>query len=311
MKKYNYLLESNDFISINKQIEEIIKKIKFTEIEKNIYDLEEVSLENALEDLDTYSFLSSKKIIIIKNIQLALANENDLTKHLFRYLDQENEDNLLILCTEKLDERKKTTKELKKKTEYIKIVEEPLSMIKSRLKDYELENGVVNLINEYTTGNTSVIDTEVKKLTLYKGDSNKITIQDVKDVCIKRVNNIEQLTFDLVNSIALKNKKRSLEIYLILKENNIEPISLIGLLSNQIRLIYQTKILSMRMLKKDEIAKELEVHPFRVTKALEYMRKFSEEEIEQLIKDLSHVDLKIKKGEIEPVLAFEMFLINL
>ena len=64
----SYLLESVDFLSIEKEKEKIIKDNNFKNIPINSYDLEEQTLELALEDLDTYGFLTDKKIIIIKNI---------------------------------------------------------------------------------------------------------------------------------------------------------------------------------------------------------------------------------------------------
>jgi len=307
----NYLLESSDFLSVQKEEEKIINSSGFLDQNKSYYDLEETSLENALEDLDTYSFLSSKKIIIIKNIEAVLDKETSEVEHLLRYLESPNPDNLLILCTKKLDERRKITKELKKKCQYIKVAEDPMSFIKQSLSEYKLETGVIHLLNEYTGGNITSLDNECQKLKLFRLNEREICKEDVISLCIKKDNNIENLTFDLANAIVSKNKKNSLGIYEVLKNNNVEPLSLIGLLSNQIRLIYQVKILKNRGLRKEEIAKELDVHPFRVTKSIENINRFSDIEIHEFIKNLSKLDLNIKKGEMEPIIAFEMFLINL
>ena len=62
----NYLLESSDYLSIQNEIADITNKQNFQNSAISIYDLEETDLEKALEDLDTYSFLTSKKVIIIK-----------------------------------------------------------------------------------------------------------------------------------------------------------------------------------------------------------------------------------------------------
>ena len=65
----NYLIENEDSILIEQKEKEIINKNKFQNDQINIYDLEEEStIEDVLEDLDTYSFLSSKKVIKIRNI---------------------------------------------------------------------------------------------------------------------------------------------------------------------------------------------------------------------------------------------------
>ena len=65
----SYLLEGIDYVAIEKEVNKIIEKEKFTSSSLSIYDMEETLLENALEDLDTYTFLSDKKTIIIKNLK--------------------------------------------------------------------------------------------------------------------------------------------------------------------------------------------------------------------------------------------------
>ena len=57
----NYFIENNDNFLIEEKLKEIIKKEKFDDVTPTTYDLELTSLENALEDLDTYSFLTNKK----------------------------------------------------------------------------------------------------------------------------------------------------------------------------------------------------------------------------------------------------------
>ena len=113
----NFLIETEDTLLIQKKEEELIKKNKFQDAEISSFDIEETPLENALEALDTYGFLSNKKVIIIKNIEVLNYNDNkkDLD-HLFKYLDNSSPDNLLVFESKKLDNKTKTAKELKKKT---------------------------------------------------------------------------------------------------------------------------------------------------------------------------------------------------
>ena len=57
----NLLIETEDTLLIQKKEEELIKKNKFQDAEISSFDIEETPLENALEALDTYGFLSNKK----------------------------------------------------------------------------------------------------------------------------------------------------------------------------------------------------------------------------------------------------------
>ena len=110
----SYLIESEDFQSFQNEKDKIIKDMGFKDASISSYDLEEVSLENALEDLDTYGFLSDKKVIVLTNIENLKYDENktDLD-HLFKYISNPNPDNLLIIYS-KGNNTLKTIKELKK-----------------------------------------------------------------------------------------------------------------------------------------------------------------------------------------------------
>ena len=102
----NYYIETDNTFSLNKKIEEIINNNNFNEASKSIYSLDETPLENALEDLDTYSFLTSKKVIVIKNIDyLNKDDQIEEKEHLIKYLNNPNEDNLLIITANKLDKK--------------------------------------------------------------------------------------------------------------------------------------------------------------------------------------------------------------
>ena len=167
--KNNYLLETEDFVALKKEIEKLIKSNKFQEATKSNYDLQEVSLEKVIEDLDTYSFLSPQKIIIVQNIN-AISQEQEETnlKHLYKYLDNPNPDNLLIICAKKLNNTLKVTKELKKRLEYKTIEINPETFIKNELKSYYLESGVVSLLVEYCKDDITKLENECAKLKNYQ-----------------------------------------------------------------------------------------------------------------------------------------------
>ena len=139
--KNNYLLVYDNYYLFQEKLKDIISSTKFENASITNYDLEEEDLYNALLDLDTYSFLTEQKVIIIKNINLLEDNQD--TKHLLKYLDNPNNDNLLILTTTKFNATKKINKELKKKTNYIKLETDLNKEIKNILQGYEVEAGVL------------------------------------------------------------------------------------------------------------------------------------------------------------------------
>lgn len=309
---FNYLLESEDTLILEKVSERLIKENKFTKAEVYKYDLEESLLENILENLDTYGFLSEKKVIIVKNIELLKYDDyKEDFDHLFKYLDNPNPDNLLIIEVKKIG-NSKVLKELKEKLTYELVEVNSKKYIKNLLKDYKIENRVVDLLDEYCLSDISKIDSECNKLKSYKVDDKEITEEDIKSLVVKKLGDPKDLTFSFTRSLAMRDKKNALKKYRELLSYNIEPISIIGLLGSQIRIIYQVKLLEKDHLSDREMANILdEKSEYRVSKARELTRLYSEDDLLKLMEELAKIDLTIKTTDVDPNSLIEMFIINI
>lgn len=306
--KNNYLLVYDNYYLFQEKLKDIISSTKFENASITNYDLEEEDLYNALLDLDTYSFLTEQKVIIIKNINLLEDNQD--TKHLLKYLDNPNNDNLLILTTTKFNATKKINKELKKKTNYIKLETDLNKEIKNILQGYEVEAGVITKLIEYSNNNIDIIKSECDKLKQYKFDTKKITKEDVETIVIKHIGESTQIVFDLIKDIAIKDKKRAIIKYEKLKKYNVDDIALIGLLESQLRLMIQIIMFSEKNYSNKDIAATLNIHPYRIEKTKELLRYSNKKDVCNMIKNLSNIDYKIKSGQINNKDAIFMYIIN-
>ena len=309
----NYLLETTDFTALKTEIDKIIKSEKFTNALTSTYDAKELQLENALEDLDTYGFLSDKKVIIINNIDgINQEDEEKNLKHLYKYLENPNPDNLLIITASKLNNTLKVTKELKKKMTFKTVEINPENFIKNELKDYTLESGVIKLLVEYCKNDITKIENECKKLKTFNFETKKISKSDIEELVIEKLGDEQELTFSFSRSLAEKNKKEALRKYKELLDYQIEPIAIVGLLASQIRIIYQVKTLSNQNLSPYDIAKMLgEKSDYRVKKTKELIRYYSEQELLDLMKTLSDMDIQMKTTDINPNSLIELFILNI
>lgn len=306
----NYIIESTSISLIDKKIEEIIKEKEFTDASINTYDLDEDSISSLIEDANTISFLTPNKVVIGKNLSNNNLNEKDIDT-LSRYLDNYNPDVILIFTTKGIDARKKIVKEVINKLSKVNINTDTKMIVKSLLKDYDIEYRVINLLDEYYKDEPERLISEVKKLELAFIDSKKITYKDALDLLVKPLNKGDNLAFDLIREIALKDKKKAINIYNELLSYNIESYSLIGLLESQYRLLYQVKVLNKRNISSNDIASILEVHPFRVKKTLELIRYYTLKEIRKLIKNLSSIDYNIKSGTYENNVIIDLLILNI
>ena len=307
----SYLIESIDFLSFQNEKDKLIKEKDFLDASIDTFDLEEVPLENALEDLDTYGFLSSKKVIILTNIENLKYDENkkDLD-HLFKYIENPNPDNLLIIYS-KGNNTLKTIKELKK---LCKVIESTINIkdyVKNTFKDYKIDFKAINMLEEYCLDDYTKVVNECDKLKNYKIDDKIITCDDIDTLVIKKLGDSRDLTFAFSRSLAEKDKKAALKNYKELLEYNIEPLSIIGLLASQIRIIYQVKLLEDKGMRDKEIADTLSEKEFRIKKTRELTRLYSMDELLRLMQELSNMDYRLKTEDIDGNSLIELFILNI
>ena len=309
----SYLLESEDSLSLQTERDNIIHENHFEDAVINTYDMEEVPLENALEDLDTYGFLSDKKVIVIENIEVL--KYDDFKKdfdHLFLYIKNPNPDNLLILESNKLNNTLKVTKELKKICKYIEISIDLKSYMKNAFKGYKIDTNTMNLLEEYCLGDYSKIANECLKLKNYKMDDKIITKEDIIELVPKKLGDSKDLTFAFSRSLGLRDREDALKKYLELLSYDLEPISIIGLLASQIRIIYQVKLLEKDRLSDKDIAATLgEKSDYRIRKTRELTKYYTEEELLKLMQELADMDYKMKTEDVDGNHLIEMFILNI
>lgn len=309
----NFLIKSNSISLIDKKIEELIKEKGFDDTSKasvTTYDLEEDSITSLIEDADTISFLTPSKVIIGKGLSNNNLDDKNI-KILSKYLDNPNNDVLLIFVTTNIDTRKKSIKEVINKLSLVNISTDTKTLVKDILKGYDVEYRVINLLEEYYSEDLERLISETKKLALAFINTKKITYKDALELLVKPLNKQDSLAFDLVREIALKDKKKALNIYNELLSYNIESYALFGLLESQYRLLYQVKVLNKRNISYNDMASILEVHPFRVKKTLELVRYYTLKEIRKLLKNLSDIDFKIKSGVYENNIIIDLLILNI
>ena len=149
---------------------------------------------------------------------------------------------------------------------------------------------------------------EIDKIKIYKNDDLKITQEDVINLTHK---NIDLDVFKLIDYIITKNKEKALELYNELLKNGSEPIAIIVMLSNQFRIMYQTKELIKKGYTEKDIAKIINIHPYRVKLALQNSRQYQSNLLLKYLENLSDLDIKIKSGNIDKYLGLELFILNI
>ena len=308
-----YLIYGNDYGLIKREIDKITNGI----IDVVKYDLSASNVSEVIEEASCMSLFGDKKVVIGENA-LFLTGTNTSVNHdidyLTSYVNAENHDNIVILTVvqDKLDERKKIVKLLKKNVTIIhkETIDEkdlPKFVIKEFLNNgYKIDYKTASYFVDYVGKNVDILLSEINKMIIYKDTDKEIFIEDILNISSKGFNDN---VFDLSDAIMKKDFKKIFSCYndlMILKE---EPIKIIALLASQFTLVYQSKLLSKEGFMSKDIASTLKVHPYRVKLALE--TNYPDFELKDILKKLHNLDYEIKTGKVDKIVGLENFLLHL
>lgn len=308
-----YLIYGNDYSLIKREIDKITKEIN----DVTTYDLSLEKVDNLLNDASVISMFGDKKALIGENalfLSTSSSSINHDLDYLERYLEDDNHDNIVIftLNENKLDERKKIVKLLKKRAtvihkDVIKDKDLP-DFVRDEFfnNGYKIDYKAASYFVQYAGSNVDILISEINKMMMYKDGDKIIKIEDINEITSKKMNdNI----FDLSNAIMDKNFKKMYECYNDLMTLKEEPIKIIAMLGSTFTLVYQCKLLYNDGKRQNEIADILKVHPYRVKLAIENNYKINN--IKEILKKLHNLDYEIKSGKIDKALALDNFLLHL
>ncbi|MBP2100138.1 DNA polymerase III subunit delta [Enterococcus rivorum] len=319
-----YLLLGTEDYLIELFKTEIMSQLLKTEDDQlnfSSFDMNEVPLAVALEEAETIPFFGEYRLVFIEQPYFLTAErKNNGIDHdidsLMKYLGQPSPSTVLVFIAdvEKLDERKKVTKALKKAAKLVEVKPMGESEVKQYVgqtiqsSGYEIRPEAFDLLLQLTDLNLSKVMGELQKLFLYASEDKIITLNSVKELVPK---SLEHNVFDLTNDVLSGNGEKAIQLYEDLLLQGEETIKLNAILLNQIRLFLQTKILAKLGYQQANIAETLKIHPYRVKLALQQVRRFDLSRLEEIYDELVENDFKIKTGQIDKELLFELFILKL
>ena len=261
-----------------------------------------------------------KKVVSLENCYFLLKpkprNKIDADQNYDEFLNYINnggvEETLLILSvtSSSIDERSTIIKALKEKAKVVEITDpdekgwnEYVKAIVSK-KGINIDKDAANELANRTNGDVGLFSNYLQILSLF---TDHITYDDV---CLMVNKPLEDNAFQIFNLLLDKKNAEAVRLFKDLRINNVEPVTLIGQLSNQFRLLNQIYYLNKKRYTKEDIASELKIKPGRVYILSRFLPLISEATIHKTLDDLYNLDLDIKSGQVDRHYAFEMFLLK-
>ncbi len=292
-----YIIKSFSLRILHEEIKKIISG------SENVIrlNLDEIKINDLISEANYFSLLNEHKYIIANNFKFKKENEI-----LLEYIKKPNENTTLILIADTLDKRTTLYKELSKLTKMI-IIDE-IDNLNKKIYEYaksnniEIDYGAVSLLLEYNLNNYDLSLNEIDKI----GSLHNTITKDLVEKYSNKLITEENFEFsDAVLSKNYKKIKEYLDEFILLK---LEPSQFIALLASQYRIMYASLSINDT---NDEIAKILNIHPYRVKLAKEKSKYYTKEEIHKILLDLCDLDYNLKTSNIDKYQLLKIFLINI
>ncbi|BAQ11505.1 DNA-directed DNA polymerase III delta subunit [Bacillus sp. OxB-1] len=315
-----YLLTGPEQHLIDETISRLKKSILPLDGEDVIrFDLEETPVEMVIEEADTIPFLADRKLIIAGNANFLKAQDKAREKvahnveMLAAWLKDPSPTSTVVFVApyEKLDGRKTITKLMK---ETATVVEAERIQGKDLFTWVQQEAGshgvrITLEAAEYLVkmGGDDLLSlsSEISKMAMYLGQSGNITETIIEELVPRTP---EMDVFRLTDAYISGKTADAVLIYNDLLRSGEEPIMLTSLIASQIRLMIHVGTLRKKGYPQHQIAKTVNVHPYRVKLVMENRNIPHAERLLSVLDQLAGIDhqLKTSSGRRERIL--ELFL---
>ncbi|MFA5086589.1 MAG: DNA polymerase III subunit delta [Candidatus Paceibacterota bacterium] len=292
------LLHGEDTYRMKKKVREIMDEHREKHksgLNLRYLDGKSASLEDLKNEMLAASMFKEKKLVVVSGLLSNAKLKEEFLEKVKAFVDSEN----VMLLTESIvvPDKDKLYAFLEKEGKVQEF--EPLSGAKLKawvVKEIEDREGkigqnAVEKLIECVGGDLWRMDNEIGKLVNY---SKEIKEKDVEEMVRP---NYETNIFDTIDAIAIKDKKKAVELMKEHIEKGDSVLYLLSMIASQIRNIISVKSGSGSGM-----------HPFVLRKASYQARNFSMEDLKRIYRKITDLDFEIKVGKIDQDIALDVLI---
>lgn len=299
--------EDNKLIQFN--LLNILNKIEYDENNKIIYDMDNDSFMDVMEEASMVSLFSPIKVIIVDNFVIDNINDIEL-EYLEKFINSKNKDVYIILISKKIDARKKNFKLFKDNFSIMEVDNfdnnDIYNYIANRVSDrgFKIDNMSVEYFLSKVGNDINNINNELEKLFIYKEEEKKI---DRGDIDLLIFNNIDNVMYEFTNAILDNDYDKIKLMYDKFMLDNISFDYLVSAVGNSFRTSLIIKLLSNKNMNNADIGKAIGKKEYFVKKSLDRLYRYTVEDLSKYIMELANIDRNFKSGR-DNINRFELFL---
>jgi len=168
-----------------------------------------------------------------------------------------------------------------------------------------IEPDAVRQLAMLVGGDLRALESEIFKLVLYTNNERSIR---AADVALMVAGAPEVTLFQLVDALGGRNGKQAITLLHILLDARQEPLAILGMVNRQFRLLLQIKSHLGEGGNPNELERVLNMKSWQIGNLNKQATKFTLPVLEAIYRQLLQIDIQIKTGQIDGVLALDTFI---
>ena len=309
-----YIIQGQEECFIKDKIKEIVSG---QESEVTSFDGSDksFSISQVLEACTGNSLFSSGSIVLVDQPYFLIKKSDEKEiKELLDYCKKPLYDTQLIFYTylNNFNSKLKAYKQIAENAQVFNLnsldYKNFSTYVRTRINEEKLRmsNDAAYYLNTICKRNATLLNKNLEVLKLYP---EKIDGKVISKLCTA---SDENESFDLINAITSKDVSKAVSIERRMLNENDSALSVIGLLANQLRFLYQIAYLQSINKNRREILEICNIQDYRLNKANEALNVLNMDQIMELLKKLSELEFSCKMdNSIPDSTRFELFIMEL
>ena len=290
------------------EIIENYKKAHQSGLNLRYFEGEDLNFEEIQNEIQQTSIIAGKKMLILKNVFSDIDFKEKFLKNSKNFIS--SKDLILFYEEREIPKTDSLLKFLKKsgKSQEFKLLEGQnlKNWIKKEIERYgeKADPEAVGKLAEFVGNDTWRLSNEIQKLASFKNGKD-IQAKDV-DLLVKP--EIDNNIFRTIDAIAVKNKKKALELLHKHLEKGDPPLYLLNMINFQFRNLLMIKELIEKNQPYYSILRKTQLKPFVMGKSYQQAQRFSLPELKKIYQKLFKADINIKTGRIDPETVLDLLI---
>ncbi len=323
-----YILHGEDELTCNEALKKLQSRLgppELSALNTTVFDGADVTLAELRNACDTIPFMAQRRMVIVHGLLSRLAasqKKSDQSNWKKQYLEELNgyllhlpeTTRLVFVERNQLPANHPTLSQAKDdEFGYVRAFAPPKDLVqwvrrRASEKDGDLSPQAAVALVQAVGDNQILLDQEIEKMLTYVNRERPVNSYDVS-LLVPYAQ--EAVIFDAVDAMGQRDGVKATHLIHNLLEHGNDPLYLFAMIVRQFRLLIQVKELADAGLDPAAISKQIRLHPFPTRKLYTQARNFTLEQLERVHCRLLEIDVQIKTGQIDQVVALDLLVAGL